>query len=187
VKEGEAMLKVIRIASLMFLLSMAANAQSKDGPYVEFFNSYSYAVGGVGNGPGWLTSIAINRSHYVGFVGEFSRHYRTENLSTPDGVIKDTFGFKALLFGVQVYIKKQNTVSPFLRLMAGGSQENVIVTQDGKSSFAPRPAITLASGGGVDIRMREHFAFRLFQLDHLNFGHNRPGRFRLSTGLVVRF
>jgi hypothetical protein len=181
------MLKTVSITSLALLLCATARAQSKDGPHVEFFNSYSHASGGGGAAPGWLTSIAINRNRYVGYVAEFSRHYRIEKLSTRHGVLKDDSGFVALLFGVQVYFKKEKTVSPFLRLMVGGSQENVVVTRDNETFFTPRPAITFASGGGVDIKMREHFAFRLFQLDHLNFGHNRPGRFRLSTGLVVRF
>src|ERR1044071_7236133 len=113
------MLKIIRMASLMFLLSITATAQSKDGPHVEFANGFSYALGGNGDAPGWLTSITFNRSRYHGYLGEFSRHYRAARINLPDGEIKNVRGFNTLLFGIQVYIKKHSPVSPFLRLTIG--------------------------------------------------------------------
>jgi hypothetical protein len=187
VKEYEAMLKVIRMASLILLLSITATAQSKDGPHVELFNGYSHAFGGNGDAPGWLTSVTVNRSRYHGFFGEFSRHYRAARINLPDGEIKNTSGFNILLFGIQVYIKKQNPVTPFLRLTIGGWTENTPTTFDGKPGFNYAPELTLGAGGGVDVKLSDRFAFRAFQLDHLNAGQNKPKRVRLSTGLVVRF
>jgi len=187
VKEDEAMLKVIRIASLVLLLSMAANAQSKDGPYVESFNGFSYALGGSGDAPGWLTSVTYNRSRYHGYFGEFSRHYRAARINLPNGEIENKRGFNTLLFGIQVYIKKHSPVSPFLRLTIGGWTENTPAMKDGKSYFNYGPELTLGAGGGVDVKLSDRFAFRAIQLDHLNAGQNKPKRVRLSTGLVVRF
>lgn len=183
------MLKVIGIASLMFLLSMAANAQSqkKDGPYVEFFNGFSYATGGNGRAPGWMTSVTINRSPYHGFFGKFSRHYRAARINLPDDEIENTRGFSTLLLGVQVYIKKQSPVSPFLRLTIGGWTEHTPAMEDGKTFFRYGPELTLGAGGGVDVRMSDRIAFRAIQLDHINAGQNKPKRVRLSSGLVVRF
>lgn len=59
--------------------------------------------------------------------------------------------------------------------------------RDGKSFFNYGPELTLGAGGGVDVRMSDRFAFRAFQIDHLNAGQTKPKRVRLSTGLVVRF
>ncbi len=181
------MLKVIRIASLTVLLSMAASAQSKDSPYVEFFNGFSYAVGGNGDAPGWMTSVAINRSHYHGFFGEFSRHYRAARINLPNDEIENHRGFNILLLGVQVYIKKQSPVSPFLRLTIGGWTENTPAMKDGKSFFNYSPELTLGAGGGVDVKVSDRLAFRVIQLDHINAGQDRPKRVRLSSGLIVRF
>lgn len=181
------MLKAIRIASLMLLISMAANAQSKDGPHVESFNGFSYAFGGNGDAPGWITSLTVNRSRYHGYFGEFSRHYRAARINLPNDEIKNIRGFNTLLLGIQVYIKKQSPVSPFLRLTIGGWTENSPAMVDGKSFFNYGPELTLGAGGGVDVRISDRFAFRAFQLDHLNPGHHKQKRVRLSSGLVVRF
>ncbi len=187
-KEYEAMLKVIRIASLVLLLSMTANAQSKDGPYVESFNGFSYAFGGNGDAPGWITSLTINRSRYHGFFGEFSRHYRAARINLPNGEIENKSGFNTLLFGIQVYIKKHSPVSPFLRLTIGGWTENTPSMFEGKPGFQYAPELTLGAGGGVDVRLSDRFAFRAIQLDHMRAtGSVKPQRVRLSTGLVVRF
>jgi hypothetical protein len=189
VKEGEAMLKVMRIVSLMLLLSMTATAQSqkKDGPYVELFNGFSYATGGNGDAPGWMTSVTINRSPYHGFFGEFSRHYRAARINLPNGEIENKRGFNTLLFGIQVYIKKHSPVSPFLRLTIGGWTENTPSMFEGKPVFNYAPELTLGAGGGLDVKMSDRLAFRVIQLDHINAGQNKPKRVRLSSGLVVRF
>ncbi len=171
----------------MFLLSMTAIAQSKDGPHVEFSNAFSYALGGNGDAPGWLTSITFNRSRYHGYFGEFSRHYRAARVNLPDGEIKNTRGFNVLLLGIQVYIKKQSPVSPFLRLTIGGWSEHTPAVLDGKPGFNYAPELTLGAGGGVDIKLSDRYAFRAFQLDHLNAGQHNPKRVRVSSGLVVRF
>src|SRR6185295_9064480 len=107
---------------------------------------YSYAFGGNGNAPGWLTSFAVNRSRYHGFFGEFSRHYRAARIETHNGAIKDIKQFSTLLFGVQVYIKKQNPISPFIRLTIGGTTEPMPITVDGKRSFATSPTLLLGAG-----------------------------------------
>lgn len=99
------MLKIMRMASLILLLSMAANAQSKDGPYVESFNGFSYSFGGNGDVPGWITSLAINRNRYFGYFGEFSRHYRAALINLPNDEIKNTKGFNMLLFGFRFISK----------------------------------------------------------------------------------
>src|SRR5262245_49227915 len=104
------MLRTMRIASVIFLLCATAAAQSQDAPVAEFFNSYSHAFGGNGDAPGWLTHVAINRNRYYGYFGEFSRHYRAARLKLHDDEIKDVEGFKTLLLGIQVYIKKQSPV-----------------------------------------------------------------------------
>jgi hypothetical protein len=179
------MLKITRMALAIFLFCATANAQ--DNPKVEFFNSYSYAFGGNGNAPGWLTSFAVNRSRYHGYFGEFSRHYRAARIERSNGESKDIKGFNALLFGIQVYIKKQSPVSPFLRLTIGGATETSPFKVDGKTSFGYGPELLLGAGGGVDIRLPGRFAFRALQIDHLNPGANKPKRVRLSTGLVLRF
>lgn len=167
----------------MLLLSATAaaqsSAQSKDGPYVESFSGFSYALGGNGDAPGFITSLAFNRSRYHGYFGEFSRHYGVPRSNLPGGEIEGRGPFGTLLFGVQFYIKKHSPVSPFLRLMVGGSMENSAV------NYAPQPIV--GAGGGVDVRISDRFAFRAIQVDHLNPGKDKQKRVRLSSGLVVRF
>ncbi len=188
------MLRMLRAMGVMLLLCAMANAQinSQEVPKIEFFNSFSVAFGSNGNAPGWLTSLTVNRSihndPYLGLVFEVSHHYRSPVIQTTAGPLKDTVGLRSALFGFQVYMFRKSRVSPFLRLMPlGVSEENVIVTEDGKSRFDSRPAHTGAVGGGFDMKINKRVALRAVQIDYMGFGGDRPNRTRVSTGLVLRF
>jgi hypothetical protein len=188
------MLKMLQTIGALLSLSVMTSAQinPQEVPRVEFFNSFSYALGSNGNAPGWLASLTINRSikndPYLGLVFEVSRHYRSPVIQTPAGPLKDTTGFRSALFGFQVYMFRKSRVSPFLRLLPlGVSEENVVVTQDGKSRFDPRVSHTAAVGGGFDMKINKRVALRAVQIDYMGFGSDRPSRTRISTGLVLRF
>jgi len=181
------MLKTMRTASVIFLLCAIASAQSQDAPVVEFFNSYSHAFGGNGNAPGWLAHIAINRNRFYGYFGEFSHHYRDARINLANDESKDVKGFDTLLLGIQIYIKKQSPVSPFIRLTVGGTTETSPITVQGKTYHPYGPVLLLGAGCGLDIKLRGRLALRAIQLDHLNPGADKPKRVRVSSGLVVRF
>lgn len=175
------------IASATLLLCMTTSAQTRDYPKVEFFNSYSNAVDGDGDEHGWLTSLTYYRDAHFGIVGEFSRHYRTKVVVTPEGEIKDAKGFKVALLGVQLYTFRRKPVAPFFRLMFGGSDENKLVVEGGKIVFKPRSTLRVAVGGGLDVKINARVALRALQVDIMKVNDNTLNRVRVSTGLVLRF
>jgi opacity protein-like surface antigen len=161
---------------LCLLFGFSAFAQdSKADAYVGFqytrFNSQ-----GVTNMTGGVGQFAYYPSSWLGIVGEVSGASDTGGR----GSAMYTFmgGPRATL--------RHGRFEPYAQVLIGGSRFNSSVQGVGRVSTN---SFAAAVGGGVDLKVVNHFAIRLIQVDYLftHFSGLTQNNLRLSSGFVFRF
>ena len=182
------MRKLFLIVALMLVSSIAAQAQEKN-PSTEIFGGYSYLLGDDDDGGvdlhGWNTSFNQNIVKWAGIKADFSGHYGDVTLLPGQRADLQAHLF---LVGPQFTLRKYDRVTPFAHALFG-------VMRTDLNYFDPTGKITLrdsafamALGGGVDIKVIDSIAVRLFQTDYVltRFNSDTQHNFRVSTGLVLR-
>jgi opacity protein-like surface antigen len=162
------MRKFALLAAVLGLFSFSAAAQ--DYPMAEFFGGYQFThLNPNVNANGWNISVTEYANSWFGVKGDFSGAYKSEgNLHT-------------FMFGPVFALRKAQTVSPFAHALVG-----VAYLSDGRATTG----LSMAVGGGLDVKVNQHFAVRIVQADWLPF---RVGsdwvkqNARISTGLVWRW
>jgi outer membrane protein OmpA-like peptidoglycan-associated protein len=188
-----------------------AGGQNIGTPKVELFVGYSYlrAVPApeAGNRLVWMnggsTSLALNFNRYLGIVGDFGAYTNSQMLfqggytGTVD-VDNANIGAFSYLFGPRISFRNHSRVTPFVQALFGDMHANE-VTLTGctfSCTFLPsEDTFAWTAGGGLDIRVRRHFAIRLIQAEYLmtRFQDYSTGAtasqndMRLSSGIVFRF
>jgi hypothetical protein len=180
------MRQALLIASLTLLLPLSVRAQ--ETPKVEVFGGYLYASIEAGqervNTNGWHAMIAIN-TKYPGleFVADVTGHYGS---LARVGVDTHT-----ALFGVRSSLRREK-VTGFVHSLYGVSRIDADADMLG-GSIKGRSDVAFAfvpGGGGLDIKLSDTLAFRVFQFDLLvtHWGRNDSQlHLRLSSGIVFRF
>jgi len=175
------------LACLLFLSALSICANAQDTPVTEYFGGYSYirikpdfqAEGA--NAHGWHTNFVLN-TRYVGFVADFSGYYG-KSAGTKVSMTSSLFGAR--------FARRGKNITWFVQSMYGFSAINadgdIFGPEIGRfdSSFAFAPA-----GGGIDVKLREKIAYRIFQYDLVSTNFGRGGgqlHSRFSTGIVFRF
>jgi outer membrane protein OmpA-like peptidoglycan-associated protein len=196
--------------------SMAAAMPHSGGhgwgiPRFDLFVGYSYirAVPSytVDNRLVWLhggsTSLAYNVNRRLGLVGDFGAYTNSEMrfsggyTGTVD-VDNSNVAVMTYLFGPRLSFWKQDRVSLFAQALFGGVHANEVVLKNCTVNCTLLPSensFAMTAGGGLDLRVRPHFAIRLFQAEYLmtrftNFTTGVSGTqndIRLSSGIVFRF
>ena len=160
-------------------------------PRYELAGGYSYVNFNPGspfssyNNNGASASFAYNTSRYLGLVAEFSGYNIGSNVSGT-GVNP---GWNTWLFGPRLNLRRFDYLVPFAEFLAGGAHGDSQLTGN-----TTQNAFALAAGGGVDIVITKHFAWRFAQIDYLmttfsgpNLGGTaRQDSLRLGTGIVIR-
>jgi hypothetical protein len=122
------------------------------------------ANGGVG-------ALQFNVNKYLGFVSEFGG-YHNGNIS--DVQLDSTA--MTYLFGPRFTMNKEGKIAPFGEVMFGGMYYTrsiavpagaVVAGADNGRIANSSNAFAMAVGGGLDIKIGRHFAFRPIQLDYL--------------------
>lgn len=176
------MRKFFWICTLFLVLSISAAAQ--DYPRVEIFGGYSFLRGNfVGTGfnfNGGSGSIAFNPSHWWGLVADAGVYHNGDfGVSTT---------LTTYLGGPKFAYHGKGRITPYAQALFGAAHVN--------ESFigitASENAFALAVGGGIDIRVTHHFAFRAAQAEYLmtkftDGANNRQNNVRVSTGIVYRW
>jgi opacity protein-like surface antigen len=180
------MKKMLLVPVLVCVLPLAAIAQ-EHYPKAEIFGGYSYLRA---NDPlsfvdlnlqGWNASFSGNISNWFGIVGDVSGHYGSPTV----------FGFgvpfldvntHSVLFGPGLSYRSDK-IAPFAHFLIG-------TTRASAGAFGlsySRNALSAAVGGGIDLRINNNFAVRVFQADYLmtRFYDERQNNLRLSAGIVV--
>jgi hypothetical protein len=193
-----------------------ASGQYIGAPRAELFVGYSYLrampAPSVGNRLMWMnggsTSLALNINRYLGVVGDFGA-YRNSQMrfqggygSTVDvdnpNVVLNNVGAFSYLFGPRISFRSHSRVTPFVQALFGGMHANEVLLWNCIFSCTLLPSentFAWAAGGGLDVRVRRHFAIRLIQAEYLmtRFQDYSTGLtasqndMRLSSGIVFRF
>ena len=203
-----------------FLFGSAAYAQ-EEAKRVEAFLEYSYlrfnpTLPRLNNrsfngGGGELT---LNVTRFLGLKGEFMGYGSTtwsttvvSPIATPRGIVPaGNYNTQANMFTYLFgpVIKFPGRVNPFGEVLFGGSNSNGYanftraVNQAGgtlsASTSGTQHPFTMAVGGGLDIHISKHFAFRPLEVDYLLTRYTNPvsntnnqNHFRYVAGLGFRF
>ena len=166
------MKKLIILFLVLSVFAIPSRAQSVDASL-----SYSYfRLGGSGgvNQNGVSGSVAYNAYNWLGIVGDFGVYH-----ASPLGVSLNTYTY---LFGPRVTLRNPSKFNPFAQALFGGSR---LTTGSGGPTFNQ---FAYSIGGGVDIGLLPHLAFRA-QVDYvgLNTTGSRTNCTRVSAGFVVHF
>src|SRR6267143_10564 len=166
------MRRLLLLSFGLFLFALPSRAQSVDASI-----GYSYfRLGGSGgiNQNGVSGSVAYNPNRWLGVVGDFGGYH-----ASPFGVSLNTYTY---LFGPRLTLRNPSKINPFAQVLLGGSRITVGSGGGSANQFA------YSIGGGVDIGVLPHLAFRP-QVDYV--GLNTPGSHtnctRVSAGFVVHF
>lgn len=206
------MRKIPAIFCLLIAVGISTPAQSSQPPTIEVFGGYSHLSSN--NRHGWHASVAANLTPWLGIVTDFDGHYKTENSRLGVGNLESKTRLHSFLFGPRLSLRRHQTVTPFVHVLAGATRSKTRLRLSGAASgFAdfPLPELAVSSqrsdfavavGGGVDVRLNDRAALRLLQIDYLRTNFYRSsGRgnieadamlvprnsARISTGLVLRF
>jgi outer membrane protein OmpA-like peptidoglycan-associated protein len=127
-------------------------------------------------------SFTYNASRYLGLTAEVGGYSFNRSANVKGG-------WNTWLFGPRLNLRRFDYFVPFVEFLAGGSRAGVQLTGTSTQS-----AFALAAGGGVDVVLAKHLAWRFVQMDYLmtNFsgtslgGNARQDNFRIGTGIVLR-
>ena len=178
------MRRFLWLIPLVLFLSVPATAQvamPSDTPQIEVFGGYSYALADFSNDNlklnGWNFSLTENVNNWFGGTADFSGHY-----AQPSNTNVNAHMF---LFGPTFALRRSDSVTPFSHVLLGGihASRGYVAVSEPVTRFAA------AFGGGVDIKIHEHVAIRVFQADYFltPFFGLRQDNLRLSGGIVFRF
>jgi opacity protein-like surface antigen/outer membrane protein OmpA-like peptidoglycan-associated protein len=187
-----------------------SGGQNIGAPKVELFVGYSYlrSVPALedGNRLVWMnggsTSLAYNINRYLGIVGDFGAYTNSEIRfqgaygATVD-VDNSNVGAFSYLFGPRLSFRNHSRITPFVQALFGGAHANEVTLSNCTSSCTLLPSqntFAWTAGGGLDIRVRRHFAVRPIQAEYLmtRFQDYSTGTtasqndIRLSSGIVFR-
>ena len=182
-------------------------------PKVEVFLGYTFwraMPANFQNRIDWMhgesDSIAYNFDRHLGLAFDFAgfpdTSVRLATFGTPSTQILNSSGnVFTYLVGPRLSFR-QGRVTPFIQVMVGAALASAVTVNGctGDPSCTPlgsEAAFAMTSGGGLDITLRRHIAFRLIQAEYLTTRfHNPPlndagrdwqGNLRLSSGFVFRF
>jgi hypothetical protein len=183
------------------VLTLALPLRAQDSyPKVEVFGGYSfshYSLFSAGhNLNGWGASFSGSMTKYLGVTADFSGAYGSEpyisgcvappEVPFPPGCAVQVQDLSAyhFLFGPRFTLRRHG-VTPFAQALFGVA--NIRQEKDGNhSNFA------MGFGGGVDVPLGKHLAYRLFQANYIPT--KRPygvggwdSDFRVETGIVFTF
>ncbi len=177
------MKRVVFVAVL--LLGFCALAMAEDVPKAEAFVGYSYyrcnqeGLTGDCNLNGGIASFTLNAFKWFSTVGEFNG-----TTGTVQGADVRTLTF---MFGPQVFIRRNEKVTPFVHALVG---DTYIHAKSGKDTIIKEHDLSFAFGGGLDLRVRKNISLRPFQVDYIFV---RPkdaanmNNFRFGAGIVFKF
>ncbi len=193
------MRKILLIAALMVLaMPLSAFAQK-----AEIFGGYSYLRADncdVNDNPticdggtdlhGFNVSFNQNLVKWVGLKVDISGHYGERTILPGLRVDMNTYLFLA---GPQFNLPKYERLRPYGHVLLGVVRTNLTTPSTFGRLSLRDSAFALAIGGGVDLKVNDLVAVRLFQADYILTRFDTGPRsatqnnFRTSTGLVLRF
>jgi opacity protein-like surface antigen len=191
------------------LLLVAGSAAAQETPWSELFFGYTLIHA---NGGSSSSSLAAARqlegSGAQGIVTGSSGSSTTNihgasfsvagNLNSWMGIVADvgsgsiddsglSGNIFTYMFGPRISYRHHDRFTPFGQVLVGGARLRVNVPSAGNSNTT-LSAWAVAFGGGLDVKLSEHFAIRAIQAEYLmtRFGSESQNNARVSVGLVLR-
>lgn len=181
-------------------------------PRAELFFGYSYLravpAPADGNRMMWLnggsTSIAFNFNRHLGIVGDFGgfddSKFRIAGTGGSSSVVVDSSGTAyTYLLGPRLSFRNHERITPFVQALFGGVHASEVTassacTGAGCTVLPSENKFAMTAGGGLDLKLSQHFALRLIQAEYLmtRFDNDATGAsasqndMRLSSGIVFR-
>ncbi|HTP31467.1 MAG TPA: hypothetical protein VMJ75_04785 [Candidatus Acidoferrales bacterium] len=199
------MKKTISVLVLVLLCSLGAFAQ--DVPKAELFVGYNYVrVNSTTDVPAFSSNggsgqLAINFNKYLSGVADFGVYHNgvIAGYSVNNNIIN-------YLFGPRLSLRK-GRVTPYFNILFGGVYAAAQATTQGQvctgTSCIPsavhltnsQNAFAMAVGGGLDIKVAKHVAFRPIGLDYfltrlynpVNANDHNQNNLRYSAGVNFLF
>jgi len=169
------------VAAICFVLVSSTILTAQQTPKVEMFGGYSWAGG---NFHGWNGSVTGNINKWFGVAADFSGHYGSDL----DGSIRIKQKAHSFLFG-PLFAHRGKRLTPFAYAVFGTThfQESAVLM--GQRLSRDDTGFSSAIGGGLDVKVTDHFSIRTFQLDYFrpNFFGEAHNRGRLAVGVVINF
>jgi len=131
-------------------------------------------------------SFVVRKSERLGFVADLAVH---------ETIPFDTFTITTYRFGPRFYAPEKARMTAFGEILAGGTHarsSSTIFFFGGGSTTTTSPAsngFALAAGGGLDLRIKPWFAWRIVEADYsmLRLAGDTSNGVRVDTGIVFRF
>ena len=205
------MYKLLVLLALLSTSSMLVAAQDKR---FEVFGGYSYLMTDLeesdapldrfDNLDGFNVAATGYFTKRFGITGDFSAHFRNETEQVSGGVVRFKARSYRYLGGPQVSFRNDTRVTPFIRFLAGveNNRFSFQATPTGGSVPTTSESVSvtdfsLALGGGLDVRLNDRLAIRVFQIDYNpDFVRRRPDiginesrrldNVRFSIGIVFK-
>jgi hypothetical protein len=179
--------RLFLIATLLVLLPGATRAQ--EIPKLELYGGYSYLraddVSAGANMHGWGAAVTGNTNGWFGVTLDFSGHYRGID-ARPDTAAR--VNTHLMTVGPRFSYRASERLTPFAHIMAGVGRSGYRADTLAGSFDGVHYSYALVAGGGIDLKLANRLAWRLFQGDYVvtRFAGRYEHHVRLSTGLVLR-
>lgn len=177
----------------------STSMRNENTPAAELFAGYLFTrfnpPGPNNNFHGGVGSITGNINNWFGLAAEFSG---SKASGLPSGVHGTAYSY---LFGPQ-FAHHGGRLTPFVHFLFGAARLSVdappvftvtaVPPGSPFSSTSHQNAFASALGGGFDVKLSKHVAWRVIQADYLltkfkDGDNNLQNNFRAATGLVFRF
>ncbi len=196
------MRKIVWLCGVILLLSVPAMAQD-DLPTFDLFGGYSYVhVSFSGDSSGNITgnlnggsgAVAFYPSKHFGFVGDFGG-YKLGTLKQGSLSADVSGSVITYLFGPRIRFGGERA-TPFAQALFGGAHVGDITSGGSSicSTTCSENAFAMTLGGGLDVKVSQHFAIR-GQAEYLltrftdptssSSGKATQNNARISVGIVI--
>jgi hypothetical protein len=169
-----------------------AEEAPKDLPKTEVFAGFSYMhtnLNNFGLGTGSVHGETAQVTRYVlgniGLTGDVSRNTGINVAQSGENVYRWTY-----LFGPTYALRTDSSFVPFVHVLFGADHERLSIPylNAGMNGDTYSTAFAASLGGGIDVRVSDHLAARLAQIDYIHTSHSGgESAFRYGVGLVVKF
>lgn len=186
----------IVIVGLLWLGVFSSPCRGQENSTLEAFVGYSHLTvrptdTGLGdfklNGGDFQGALAFSK--WISAVADIGVYATGHQASNTIGI--DIYGLTtSYLFGPRISYRRWSRFTPFGQALFGVAHAgpDLFATTSSQNSFA------FSAGGGLDFRVKEHFAIRPIEVDYLrtrfseqNDGTQVQNNIRYSTGIVFRF
>jgi opacity protein-like surface antigen len=164
-----------------FALLATTCAQAQETRSMEISGQWNFVRSpGSTNCQGAGGTFGVNVNRWLGIIGDVDGCKVT---GVPAGTSSHAISY---LFGPRLAYHNRGRLTPYVQVLLGGDRLSATITgfpSASANSFA------MTFGGGADIQLTHHLAFRAIQAEYFytRFGGVGQNNLRIQSGLVYRF